>query len=94
MAKSTLYLPVQLGGLTLPNFQVYYWAAVLVTVYWWFVGLRSNAVCVEAACLGSLSYLQNLVYRGIRVYDAVPGPTRAMLWVWIATGRRFLQAAR
>lgn len=64
LTKSTRHLPVQMGGLALPNFQVYYWAAVLVTMYWWFEGPHCNAaVCVEAAWLGSPLDLQNLVYR-------------------------------
>lgn len=77
LAKSTLHLSVQLGGLALPNFQVYYWVAVLVTIYWWFEGSWANAaVCVEAAYLGSLSDFQNLVYRGAVAYADI-----AALWL-------------
>lgn len=35
IAKATLQLPVTLGGLALPYFNKYYWAAVLDTVKWW-----------------------------------------------------------
>lgn len=83
------------GGLALPNFQVYYWVVVFVRTYWWFEGSRSNvAVCVEAACLGSLLDLQNLVYRSMGEYAAVLGPTRVTLRVWAVVRRLFFQAAR
>lgn len=32
LAKTTVQLPMSLGGLALPNFKYYYWAAALVTV--------------------------------------------------------------
>lgn len=32
LVRSTLQLPMSQGGLALPNFKFYYWAAVLVTV--------------------------------------------------------------
>lgn len=35
LAQTTLQLPLTRGGLALPNLQLYYWAAVLVTVLWW-----------------------------------------------------------
>lgn len=73
VAKTTLYLPPRLGGLALPNFRVYFWAAMLVSVYWWFQGSRANAaICLEAAFLGSLLDLQNIIYRA---YQFLPGPT-------------------
>lgn len=66
LARSTLQLPTQLGGLALPNLQIYYWAAVLVTAYWWFEGAHANVtVCLEAASLGSMLDLQSLVHRGL-----------------------------
>lgn len=68
---------------------------MLVTAYWWFEAKRSNAtVCVEAAWLGSLQELQNLVYRGVGAYRDPPIPTRATIKVWIAAQRRFLLAGR
>lgn len=95
LAKSTLHLPVKLGGLALPNFQIYFWAAVLVTTYWWFEGSHDNsAVYVEAACLGSLSDLQNLPNRGVGSCADVLSPTRPTLWGWTAARRRFYQEAR
>lgn len=85
LAKSTFHFPVHLRGLALPNFQVYYWAAVLVTAYWWFEGSHSNAaVCVDMAYLGSLLDLQNLVYRGAGAYADVPAPTKTTLQVLVA----------
>lgn len=58
LAKSTLWLPTSLGGLALPNFYVYFWVAMLVSMYWWFTGPQSNAVvCLEADFLGSLANL-------------------------------------
>lgn len=49
IAKNKLQLPLSSGGLALPCFQKYYWAAVLVTVHWWFVQSRSNpAVNLES----------------------------------------------
>lgn len=42
------------GGLSLLNFHIYFWAAILVLVYWWFQGSRSNAaVFLGASFLGS-----------------------------------------
>lgn len=58
VAKHILYLPLSRGGLALPNFLVYYWAAVLVTLRWWFSQPRQNpAVTLEAALLGSYAAL-------------------------------------
>lgn len=91
LARSTLQLPVHCGGLALPNFMVYYWAAVLVTVRWWFEQSRSNAAtCLEAAILGSLTELSNLVYRGPSAYPSLPGPTKTTLKVWSMARKRFL----
>lgn len=90
LARSTLWLPVDLGGLALPNFQIYFWAAMLVTVHWWCQGWRSNAaVCLEANSLGSLTDLRNFPYRGPGAYPVVPGPTLATWKVWVAAIRRF-----
>lgn len=92
LAKSTLRSPTHLGGLALPDFRVYYWAAMLVTTYWW---KRSNAaVCLEAPWLGSLQALQNLVYRGVGADRDLPATTRATIKAWIAARRRFFQADR
>lgn len=53
VAKCILYLPLSCEGLAFPNFQIYYWAAVLVTVRWWFSQPRKNpAVTLEATILG------------------------------------------
>lgn len=62
VAKHTLQLSLTEGGLSLPNFKKYYWAAILVTVRWWFAQDNTNpAVNLEAAILGSYSELSNLV---------------------------------
>lgn len=66
-----------------------------MTTYWWFEGKRSNAaVCVEAAPLGSIQDLQNLVYRGTKAYVELPAPTRATLRVWRMAGRGFSLTGR
>lgn len=76
LPKSTLWLPAHLGIFALPNLQMYYWAAMLVSIQWWFIGSKSNVVtCLEAVCLGSLADLWNFAYRGPWVYAVVPGPT-------------------
>lgn len=91
IAKSTLQLPVRCGGLALPNLLVYYWAAVLVTVRWWFEQSRANAaVCLEAAMVGSLKELGNLVYRGASSSPALADPTRTTLRVWGVARKRYL----
>lgn len=59
VAKKILYLPLSGGCLALQNFFLYYWAAVLVTVRWWFSQPRQNS----AVILGSYAALTNLVYR-------------------------------
>lgn len=80
---STLSLPTRLGGLAFPNFQVYFWAAMLVLVYWWFQGSRANlATCLEASFLGSLSDPRNFAYRGQKAYNSVPSPTYPTWRVW------------
>lgn len=59
----TLQLPVMLGGLAVPCFLKYYWAAVLVTVKWWLAEDPANpAFTVEAALMGSYSELRNLIH--------------------------------
>lgn len=83
VAKNTLYLPLSGGGLALPNFLMYYWAAVMVTVRWWFSQPRQNpAVTLEAALLGSYAALSNLPYRGPRADPAVTGPMKTTIQVW------------
>lgn len=65
MALSTLQLPLGAGGLSLPNFQLYYWAAVLVIIRWWFLQPQDNpAVTLEVAIVGLYSTLSNLVFLG------------------------------
>lgn len=91
LARQTLQLPVCRGGLALPNFLLYYWAAMLVTVRWWFQQSRANAaVCLEAAMVGSLTELSNLVYRGSSACPLLPAPTVVTLRVWAMARRRFL----
>lgn len=54
LAKSILHLPFDWNSMALSNFLIYNWAAVLVTVGWWFAQPRDNAaVTLEAALLGS-----------------------------------------
>lgn len=67
-----------------------YARVVLVTVRWWFVRSRANAaVCLEAAILGSLQELGNLIYRGPQAYGALPQSTKTTLRVWAAARTRF-----
>lgn len=83
LAKYTLSLPTRLGGLALPNLEIYFWATVLMLAYWWFQSSISNAVtCL--AFLGSLSDLRYLVYQGPRSYIVVLVPTCATWRVWKA----------
>lgn len=83
VAKNILYLPLSSGGLALPNFLMYYWAAVLVTVRWWFAQPQLNpAVTLESAILGSYAALSNLPYRGVKAGAEVTGPMRATIQVW------------
>lgn len=79
LARSTLHMPVQTGGLALPIFQVYYWAAVLVMVRWWFAQLLDNAeMFLKDACLGPLSELSNLVLVAQNI-SWLPRPTKTTL---------------
>lgn len=83
MSLVTLYLSLSKGGLALPNFLIYYWAAVLVTVRWWFSQPRQNpAVTLEAAILGSYAALSNLVFSGCRAHPGVTEPMRTTIRVW------------
>lgn len=71
------------GGLSLPNFQAYFWAAVLVTVRRWFSQPRDNpAVTLEAAIMGSYSTLSNLVFRGERSHPGITDLMRTTVLVW------------
>lgn len=75
-----LQLLLSQGGLGLPNSQLYYWAAVSVTVRWWFSQSRHNpTVTLEAPLLGSYAALSNLVYRA---YPLVTVPMRMTMRVW------------
>lgn len=82
IAKRKLQLPLSSGGLALPCFRKYYWAAVLVTVRWWFKQTRFNPmVNLEAAIMGSYSTLTNLVYRGTKASpQALPMRTTVLVW--------------
>lgn len=92
VAKNILYLPLAGGGLALPNFLVYYWAAVLGTVRWWFSQPRQNpAVNLEAAIMGSYAALSNLPYRGVRANPAVTGPMKTTIQVWRSSRAALLQ---
>lgn len=65
----------------LPNFLLYYWAAVLVTVRWWFSQPRQNpAVRLEAAILGSYAALSNFVFRGVKALYSLTVPMRIRVW--------------
>lgn len=83
VAKTSLPLPLSAGGLALPCFKQYYWAAVLVMVRWWFVQSQHNpAVNLEAAILGSYSALSNLVFRGPKAQDMMTVPMCTTTRVW------------
>lgn len=80
LALTTLQLPVMQGGLSLPNFLIYYWAAILVTVRWWFSQPRDKpAVTLEAAIMGSYAALSNLAYRGVKSHPRVTGLKRTTI---------------
>lgn len=58
-----------MGGLSLPRFRQYYWAALFVTARCWFAQTVLNpAVTLEAAILGSYAALSNLVFRGPKAH--------------------------
>lgn len=58
-AKTTLQLPITVGSLALPRFIKFYWAAVLVTVLWWFSEAPAKPLAtLEAALLDSCSELR------------------------------------
>lgn len=83
LALKTLQLSVGQGGLALPNFQQYYWAAVLVKVRCWFSQPRDNpAVTLEAVLLGSYATLSNLVYRGVKTHPELTTLMRTTIMVW------------
>lgn len=87
LAKRTLQLPLSHGGLAMPHFQLYYWAAVLVMVRWWFSQPKQNpAVQLEAAILGSYVAVSNLVYRGPRAHLEMTTPMRTTIRVWLQAG--------
>lgn len=81
--KQVLYLPLSGGDLGILNFLLYYWAAILVTVHWWFLQPRQNpAVQMEVAILGSYAVLSNLFFRGARAHPSVTVPMKTTIWVW------------
>lgn len=83
LALSTLQSSLGQGGSALPNFQLYYWAAILVTARWWFSLPRDNpAVTLEAAILGSYAALSNLVFRGVRAHPNLTTLMRTTIMVW------------
>lgn len=83
MVKKVLYIPLSGEGLALPNFLIYYWAAVLVTVRWWFSQPRPNpAVRLEAAILGSYAALSNLAYRGPKAPYHLMTQMKTTIRVW------------
>lgn len=60
-----LQLPLSQGGLVLPNFQLYYWATVLVMVCWWFSQPTYNpVVTLKSALLGFYA----AVYQGPKTH--------------------------
>lgn len=83
VARSTLQIALSEGGLALPNFRIYYWTAVLISVRWWFTQDQSNpSVNLEAAILGSYSELSNIVYRGPRSTMQTTISMRTTVRVW------------
>lgn len=76
-ARAKLQLPLSEGGPALACFKKYYWAAVMVTVRWWFALDRNNPVVnLEAAILGSYSKLSNVVCRGPEYSPQVTVPMK------------------
>ncbi|OCT67167.1 hypothetical protein XELAEV_18038450mg [Xenopus laevis] len=62
---ATLHRSTQAGGLAVPNLYLYYLAALLVTIRWWFESDCTNASCtLESGILGSREALRLLPYRG------------------------------
>lgn len=70
ITQTTLQLPLCFEGLALPCFKHYYWAAVMLTVRYWFAQSHTNPlVNLEATILRSYSALSNLVFRGPRAHS-------------------------
>lgn len=66
-----------------PHFQLYYWASVLVTVWWWFSQPKMNpAVTLEVAILGSYAALSNVSYRGPRAHSQATTLMRTTVHMW------------
>ena len=92
VGRPILQLPLSEGGLALPNFRKYYWAAVLVSVRWWFTQDHTNpSVTLEAAIMGSYAGLTNLVYRGVRANNQITAPMRATVVVWGQVSRLLVE---
>lgn len=83
VAKRILYLPLPAGGLAMPNFLIYYWEAVLVTVRWWSSQPRqkSSGERLEAAIPGSYAALSNLAFRGLKAPHDLTVPMKTTLRV-------------
>lgn len=90
LAITTFQLPITQGGLSLPDFQVYFLAAVLVTVRWWFSQPHDNpAVTLEAAIMGSYSSLSNAVFRGTKSHPGIMELMSTTITVWNRARTRF-----
>lgn len=90
LAISNLQLPITQGGLSLLDFWVYFWAAVLVMGRWWFSQPHDNpAVTLEAAIMGSYSSLSNMVFRGTRSHPGIMELMRKTITVWHRARTRF-----
>ena len=84
---SLLYLPYESGGLKLPNFQYYYWAAQLrAAVYWFSKDSVPSWINIELASAGGLS-LDNFLYSApLKKLKKVPNPlVRNTIQIWFET---------
>ncbi|XP_041429991.1 protein max isoform X1 [Xenopus laevis] len=70
----TLQAPVNRGGLSLPNFLLYFYASQLVYAWWWLNPNPNNqAVVLEAGLISSFEALANQLHRGLTsIYDLTP----------------------
>lgn len=72
------------GSLSLPDFRMYYWVAIYITVWWWWFSQPGDnpAVTVVATLVGSCATRSNLVFQGPSSQSSLIGLMRTTIIVW------------